>query len=141
MEQTFDEIVSALIDLNKKYREAFKDYKPTLSPIDYAKHYCTVSCDMGRGVGKTKYITSHATKEDLVITFSYKFKHIMYGANPEYDVITIAEIFMIKGKNSYNTIYIDEPALTFRDGYHLEDVYREFVDPTKEQTFVLLGRQ
>jgi hypothetical protein len=131
----YNELIEGLIDINKQYRKMFGENKNQYySPLNYAREFCTVAVDIGRGVGKTYFIKNHATKGDLVIAPNF-FLLKGYGEEmPEFDVITFNNLDKLKGRKPYNTIYVDEPKFV-----DMREVYELLVNPTIEQTFVLLG--
>jgi hypothetical protein len=68
-------------------------------------------------------------------------KRVHYGMNTMFDVITLDELDKVRGRR-YQNIYIDEPAAVFEGDFQKKlDAFRMLIDPYKDQTFVLLGRQ
>lgn len=136
--------VDSLIILNKLNRELFYDKIKHIGDISFANEFGTVHVNCGRRIGKTEYIKSRATENDLVIVFNQHVKQTIFNGCKA----TIACAFEFKDKKSiekfiekndlskFKSIFIDEPELVFKD-INKEDLYALLAD--KNKTFILLG--
>lgn len=125
----FYDAVSMLIQYNIDSRQY---YKPYGTDAEYAKNHCTVQCSAGIKTGKSNYIIQHANKEDLIIVASENAKYKQY-TGPATQVVA-AKLYHLY-KNTYYTIWVDEPSLVF-SFIESSEIYK-FAHGS--QTFVLLG--
>ena len=147
MNNNFDEIVTGLINLSESKRMNNVNLKKMMGARLYTLDFCTVRVDAGRGVGKTTYIKNHAGILDLVIVPSRRlmlneFAEVMN----DLDIVS-SDYFDFRriGGRDYRGIYIDEPSLVVENSAdriisRVEDIIDILVNPSIEQTFVLLGR-
>ena len=144
-DMSFESLLLGLIEINKKQREIFKSNKLNYSAIDYAKEFCTIRLDIGRGVGKTNFINKHAKKGDLIVTYNSKsvFHREHCESDFEYDVISLYgnnDMCHKLSKKNYTNIFVEEPSIissSYPD--FIKDLYNFLVDPNIEQTFIILG--
>ncbi len=141
----FENLLLGLIKINKNQREKFKSNKLNYSAIEYAKEFCTIRLNIGRGVGKTNFINKYAEKGDLIITYNSKnsFLKKNYELNLGSDVIGLCgekDMCHKLSKKNYINIFVEEPSIissSYPD--FIEDLYTFLVDPNIEQTFIILG--
>lgn len=137
----FTESIDNLLKLNKSNRLKYKTETCNIDPIYYALEFCTVKCDIGRRVGKTKYIQQNAKKGDLVVVANERIKTLYKRVKFEFDVLTIDYIIKSRSREfQFKNIYIDEPIMVFRNRQSLDEFYIIMVQPKIEQTFIFLGR-
>lgn len=103
----------------------------------YAEEFQTVRIDIGRNVGKTRYICQHATMSDVIITHSWEAKR-WYNDNSTAPVVPA---MLLMQKNAVFcpqafVVYVDEPSLMSEN--ELNAIYERFSTTNVEQ-FVLLG--
>ena len=129
----FETLVSVAINLNKKRRENLLDIKLMLSNLHYAREYCTVTINLGRMTGKTRYIKRYARKGDVVILHDYRqashwedFKTCLVFANG-----TIVDRC---GKDAI--IWVDNASLFSKE--NLLEITRAYCS-RQDVTFVFLG--
>lgn len=103
----------------------------------YAEEFQTVRIDVGRCVGKTRYICEHATKCDVVITHSWEARN-WYNTNSGAPVIPACLL------TQQNAIFCPQAAVVFVDEVSLmsdreiDAIYERFSTAKVEQ-FVFLG--
>ena len=104
----FDDAIKILILLNKKNRNTTQNL---YSFSDYAQEYCTVKCDVGRQIGKSTYIKTHADDKSLVVMNNRMIKHFSIK-NRKFDLCSPSDLLNNSHylhKKKYETIYVDEP--------------------------------
>lgn len=138
---SYNDLIEGLIETNKQHRKHMQqEDKYYFSPLHYALEFCTVTCDIGGGVGKTTFIKTHAKHGDLVMVANDVLKRTLYGRNTEFDIVSsFDELDKVRGRK-YKTIFIDDPISVFKEKEWLIETYQAFIDPYGNQTFVLLGR-
>jgi hypothetical protein len=134
----FTLLVDNLILLNSVQRKKLDiDVVRNLQVCDYLREFGTISLNVGRQVGKSHYIKTHATENDLVIV--YNMRNRDYYRDCPATVLSPLQLTPPPGipPVKYNKIYIDEPALVQRN-ISLYEVYfitgRDY-----DQTYILLG--
>ena len=131
-----DAILTLAIKENKRIRDLNYSAFHSLPHSQYLKQFCTIHIDIGRGVGKTTYITENATTNDLVIVHSRNagcdiFKKRTYLGGILWGIDGMNEVTLC----NVNFVYVDEPSLLMID---LDDVYHLFA--VHNPTFILLGK-
>ena len=106
----FHDLVEELIQLNHEHRKMY--FNRTYPLITFFKEFCIVKIDCGRQIGKTEYIRSHATNEDLIIV-PHGRDQSGYNYDATYDklnIIRMKDVFQttLIADRRYNTIYVDE---------------------------------
>lgn len=127
----FEEIVTKLIKTNHINRLLHKDIKPTLSHLHWLREFCTISINMGRAMGKTRYIRLHANSNDVIISRNLRCCYL----NGVHFTVNSIKYDVIKGIYPEN-IWIDDAHLT-NDEKTL--IYRTFYRDDINQTFIFLG--
>ena len=109
-----DRAIDLLIKVNKENRVNGKH----LSGVQYLISSCTIHCDAGRGIGKTHYIGTHVTNEDLIIVHNLTMMGVYqkYGYNKNLNIMTLDQVYgsSLIGK-LFKKVYIDEPSLCFKN--------------------------
>lgn len=136
----FPRLLDALIELNQARRHelVLQDARKAHTPAHYAAWFCTVSCDIGRGAGKTEYIKRHATEGSLVVVPNDEMAAALYGRKTPFTVCSARQVQRVAAERHFKTIYVDEPAYVFRAIERVQFYHCLAVDGM-EQTFVLLG--
>lgn len=103
----------------------------------YAEQFQTVRIDIGRNVGKTRYICQHAGPNDVIIAHSWEAKR-WYNDHTNTPVITAGQLMQHNGAfcQPARIVYVDEPSLMTNS--QLCAIYERFSTSIVEQ-FVLLG--
>ncbi|MRR51673.1 MAG: hypothetical protein EG825_12295 [Rhodocyclaceae bacterium] len=132
----FHAIVDALIALNMDARNRFSTCCD-FSREEWAKTFCTVTCNIGRMTGNSEFIKRRARPGDMVVVIDGNVRdHLFNGINCE--VATARQINKGDVWPRFKTIYVDEPAYVFRI-LDLKRFYSLLADGSQEQTFVMLG--
>ena len=140
MDKFFD-IVNAAIALNKENRERFSNINiwKIMSPAMACLELCTVSIDIGRQVGKTRYVKENATRDDLVIVTNQRIyddylKHFSEVRKPLPYLLVWSGNYVEKAFfPRYSTIWIDDvPGLN-------KNILYETLARDEKQTFIFLG--
>jgi hypothetical protein len=129
--EEFHKCIDKLIEINKARRKEFSDLEQNAGTYAYISEICTVHVDIGRRSGKTAYINSRATDNDLVICPRSSFLTLYKIKNQIVANTDIFEDAILTVK--YDIIYIDEPALH-------KDITKYYKHGTANSTFVLLGK-
>jgi len=139
IQKEYHVVIDSLIDLNKKYREAFSSkIEDLLSPGLYAMECCTVKVDIGRQTGKSSYIRQHAGPHDLVITFNEASAREI-GRDLSSSVVCVRDLDVdVKYIKPLNKVYIDEPQAVFRI-IPAVTIYNLLTMNNQKPTFILLG--
>ena len=139
MESNFDKAIDLLIKVNQENRLDQRQ----LDYVNYLIVACTVHCSAGRGIGKTHYIATHATKEDLIIV--QDFAHIsyfqkQYGKGIQNNMFAFDQLDVALKGRRFQTVYVDEPNLCFKynDGNKWK-FYGYIADNWNVQTIIMLG--
>ena len=137
---TFFDMVDDMVAYNKQRRnELPAQIARSMHVVDYAMEHCTIKVSAGRQTGKTEYIKQRVDKDSLVIVPNRNMIK-MFPPN-KYDVVDVQfmkQELAFYGREKYKTVYIDEPHFLFREvKEHM--LYRNLVDHTYDQTFILLG--
>ena len=136
--ENFHKTIDNLVRLNTQNRVVADRHKRALSPNFWAMKFCTVRCDIGRGTGKTEYIKRRATKSDLVIVFNDEAcSRIASEISCPIIIANQLERKIMRMENRFNTIFIDEPELIFRE-ISQQRLYALLVYDYYH-TFILLG--
>ena len=146
---TYSELLDAAISVNKQNRagkltvRGIPDYHG-MSRVQYASEFCTVKLDIGRGVGKTKYIADHARPWDVVVIPNTIWRRDgIFGHAADRNILIVTGEEVERGDRWRGchdqvprTIYIDEvEGISPRQ---LDAVYYTFAHHP-DQTFILLG--
>lgn len=134
---SYDYAIRLLISINRENRVKYNDAKIMYPLYRYVREFCTISVDVGRGVGKTEFIQNHASYQDLVIVFSKTEKERLAKKIPAI-VLTPDEIVSLRPSRIFETIYIDEPDLVFR--YQDKDTILKNIIFSENQTIIMLGK-
>lgn len=138
MSVAFQLIVDGLILLNSAHRKKLDiDVVGNLQVCDYLREFGTISLNVGRQVGKSHYIKTHATAADLIIVYNMRSKD--YYKDTTAKVLSATELTSTPGipPVRYNKIYIDEPAFVQRTISLYELYFLTAYD--YNQTYILLG--
>lgn len=133
------EILDRLIEINKLRREEIHvNIKNIIGSQHYIDEYCTIKCDIGRQTGKSEYVRRRGNKNTLVIVTKSAYK--VHYKDFEGMVLSPIEIMNggLRGMERFETIFIEEPSFTLKK-VSKDQLYKEIVDITKEQTFIWLG--
>ena len=138
----FNGICENAIALNKRMREAHPELKQMVSAIAYLNDFCTVAIDLGRGVGKTKFIMDHATADDLIVCSNraaqMEIRHYVQGATV---LAADDDLRMLKGnRREFVDLYIDDPHLCFEWEKYEARLLQMFCRADAFQTVIKLGR-
>ena len=128
--------IDVLVDINKKNRLC----KDQLSSIEYLISQCTIRCAAGRNIGKTSYIGTHATIQDLIFVPNFYIKKgflEQYGDLLKNNITTFNDLEFIRGRDFLN-VYIDEPKLCFQN-YDKTLFYQNISNSRGEHTIIMLG--
>jgi hypothetical protein len=141
IEIDFQQALKILIALNKEHREVFKEYQLVYPPTEFIMEFGIISLDIGRSVGKTKFIRENAKPNDLVLV--HNLEEIRYWNHylPMTKVMCpkINSIQYIKSYGQkFDTIWIDEPKLIFKEFSKYDIMKHLIVD--YGQTVVMLGK-
>ena len=141
IEIDFQQTLKMLIALNKEHRQAFKEYQSFYPPAEFVMEFGTVSLDIGRAVGKSKFIRENAQPNDLVLVHNLEELRYWNHYLPMTKVmcLKIMNIQYIKDYGQrFDTIWVDEPKLIFKS-ISRYDVMRQLI-MDYGQTVVMLGR-
>jgi hypothetical protein len=140
MKSTYEHLLEWLIELNKENRKRFEREFLSVPLLDFVFEFGTVRVDIGRAVGKTQFIKDHATNNDLILTFGHQQASIFEKGTKSLVFSNIDEMFeKLRGTSKvFETIYIDEPRLTFRNN-DMRLVLSKLIY-NNEQTIVVLGK-
>jgi phage-related protein len=136
-------LINVMIDMNHLLRGKNRVRLSGENEISYAVQFCTIRCNIFRGIGKSKYMIDNATKDDLIVVKDESIKKLFNSRldGKKIDIISAEKIKSMQahaGKN-YVNIYIDEPGMCF-NSRDLFEFYVKFVNPqSRNQTFILLG--
>lgn len=134
----FNLLVDNLILLNSTHRKKMDiDIVRNLHACDYLREFGTISLNVGRQIGKSHYIKTHASADDLIIV--YNMKSIDYYRDTPAKVLSSNQLLPVRGvpPTRYNKIYIDEPYLVSRN-MPLHEIYH-ITAIDYNQTYILLG--
>lgn len=137
----YDKLIDELIQLNISNRNRMKEYVKSVSAIMWASEFCTVSCDIGRGMGKTTYIRLHATLNDLIIVYNQsaaiELRQQYYFTKNTY---TIQEFLDGKTRGrAFENVYVDNASIVLKNIEDKRKFYKQCILDNKEHTFILLG--
>lgn len=137
----FQQVLKMLIALNKEHRMAFKEYQSFYHPLEFIMEFGTISLDIGRHVGKTKFIRENAKLNDLVLVYNMEevrywnhYRNTTKAICPRIDSI---EYIRSYGQR-FDTIWIDEPKLMFK-GFSKYDIMKHLI-VDYGQTVIMLGK-
>ena len=136
----YSKLIDDLIEFNLNHREKYQGHKLCCSPVAYAMEFCTIRCDVGRQVGKTKYIKDRAGDGDLVIVANENMKHLFMNDMCGHPMVMTPRDIHHGPSNDirFSRIFIDEPRMVFK---HIsQDELYTILCHGGEQTFILLGR-
>lgn len=115
-----------------------------MAPHTYAAEFCTVHVNTARQIGKTHYIKTHATKDDLVVVMNHNTRRTLENEQSwPFQLCTIADVESSIVQRRYDRVYVDEPSHCFRPGnMKLEHFYHLLMQPgpgSSQPTFIFLG--
>ena len=135
----YPELVDAAIAANLANRKAGTDIAEFMGIANYLREFATVRIDIGRAVGKTKYIIDHARPWDIIVVPNRCTLDSCYRTS-------CCPVFVANGSYAFDRlrgrrlapriIYVDEPGHI--DQRNLRELYHTFA-AHPDQTFVLLG--
>ena len=117
-----------------------------LGIYNYLKEFRTVRIDLGRSVGKTKYIHEHATAEDVIIVPTYGLRDSCYRdfarAARSAKVFPVVDLERARGLQP-DRIFVDEgravdEALRHQPPGFQDNLYRLFGRST-DQMFIIFA--
>ena len=129
--ETVDSLVAMNFALQGLMNFAAKEYPIAI----YAADCRTVRCDIGRRSGKSAYIKSRASENDLIVVATFYMRQ--YFSETKAKIIVPRMLDMISDDRRFKTVYVDEPRLVFTQITE-NDFYR-CLAPYCEN-FVFLGR-
>jgi MinD-like ATPase involved in chromosome partitioning or flagellar assembly len=136
----YDELIDGLIKTNIKNRNRMKEFVESVSALIWAFSFCTILCDIGRGVGKTTYIKSHATLNDLIIVCNKNIARIYQKYGFTQNTYTIVDFLDGKSRGQiFENIYVDDANIVFEKTEDKIRFYQQCTTDGKEHTFILLG--
>lgn len=142
IEIDFQQTLKILIALNKEHRLAFKEYQSFYPPLQFIMEFGTISLDIGRHVGKTKFIRENAKCNDLVLVHNMeevrywnRYRNMTRTICPRTDGIEYIKSY----GQRFDTIWIDEPKLVFK-GFSKYDILKYLI-VDYGQTVIMLGKQ
>lgn len=139
---SFEQIVQQAIAENKNNRARLKEHAEGMRKVEYARELCTVAVNLGRAVGKTRFILNNACPWDIVITSVEPERRRLQQDYVQCEVLTANDFrhdpYLWRGRKPIipRTIYIDEAS---RLDPRALDVIYEVLAQHPDQTFVLLG--
>jgi hypothetical protein len=121
--------IDALVEYGLEYQTKYvAEYEQEMSVGVFAKEFRTVGVNLPRRSGKSTYIGSRATEEDVIIVAYYEMKRMfMQAHSPKAEVIYAGQTLE---RDHVRRVYIDEPRLC--------DL-RELPFIGKAQQYILLG--
>lgn len=136
---TYDCLLEQLIELNKEYRKEHDADKAYYDCLQFVLKFGTIRLDIGRCVGKSKFIGTHATESDLIIVPNIIHKRNYIGR----EIPTKAKIFSVNDiyeftDDEFDTIYIDEPEMVFENN-DMYNILKPYVN-NYDQTIIMLGK-
>ena len=118
IEIDFQQVLKMLIALNKEHRENFKEYQSFYPAAEFIMEFGTISLDIGRAVGKSKFIRENAKPNDLVLVHNLEevryWRHYRSMTKAMCPRIDSVEYIRSYGQR-WDTIWIDEPKLIFKE--------------------------
>jgi hypothetical protein len=130
--------IDRLIELNARVRAEYSENIHEYEPEHFAELFATVSVDIGRLSGKSAYIQSRATKDDLVISDNQRL-----ASRFSKDLTVKTAIQVIKHKDdgslaSFNRVFIDDASCVFNT-VSKQTLYKALASGRSDQTFIRLG--
>ena len=141
IEIDYQQVLKMLIALNKEYREMFKEYQSFYPAWEFIMEFGTISLDIDRSVGKSKFIRENAKPQDLVLVHNLEEVRYWNHYHPMTKVMCpkFNNIQYIKGYGQrWGTIWVDEPKLIFKEFSRYDIMKHIIID--YGQTVVMLGR-
>lgn len=148
---TFEELVDVAREMCRKNMQTRGvGLLSSMDPRQAAADFKTVRLSVGRQVGKTSYIASHATDSDLIIVPNQALAdHIVRHHNPRATIV-LSHDFTPVGNSVFRrnvrgrvfqNIYVDEASMCERlSSYFMHVVYELTVDHRNStQQYILLG--
>ncbi len=143
-----ESLIDLAIELNKDSRNwaINKGLNKTTHPISWMKEFCTIHIDIGRASGKTKYISEHATINDIIFVSNGGNARMIRDYNDKANIVVVhfdgLQNFMVN-KEIENIlfppfIYVDEPKRTLNKNKNF-DIYNYYSYCKESPTFILLG--
>jgi hypothetical protein len=141
IEIDFQQALKMLIALNKEHRETFKEYQSFYPAAEFVMEFGTVSLDIGRAVGKSKFIRENAKPNDLVLVHNLEeiryWEHYLPMTKVMCPKINSVQYIKSYGQRC-DTIWVDEPKLIFKE-FSRYDIMKHIIRDYG-QTVVMLGR-
>lgn len=136
----FCQCVDDLVQLNIANRQKVTHLAEEFPIHAWVREFATVRCDIGRQTGKTSYIKSRATFNDMIIVRHQHLVRYFMDLPPLDDSGNLGPNVVSQSNfpsgicySRYNKIYIDEPGRL-----DMDLVYQILARDTK-QTFIILG--
>lgn len=120
--------IDAIVALHLASQAEYEDRRDPLSRVAFAHEFQTVGVSLPRRSGKTMYIVSRATPNDIILVHNYERKRALRDAVAT--VLTPSDRVV----GPWNRVYIDEPSLCSND---LAALISPFAGVAKQ--FILLG--
>jgi len=143
LNKAFVKLIETSIETNKLCRKVYSEYCSLKNnPVESAINFCTVNCNVGRGVGKTEYILNNAGPNDLIIVSEDRFKSKIKEKNNFATVLSVCDLQNRRASlTRFVNFYIDEPHRIFRNKEMLYEFYCQSASEEREQTWIFLGTQ
>jgi hypothetical protein len=138
MTAIYDHLLECLIELNKQNRKIWEKEKEVLSITDFILEFGIIRLDIGRAVGKSNFIKTHATEKDLVLTFGNRQANILQKETKATTCNVDNIVMPLICPRIFETIYVDEPYLTFKNKDMID--FLKLLIYNTEQTIILLGK-
>ena len=129
------------LEYKLRFPEMFKEYQHFYPPAEFVMEFGTVSLDIGRGVGKSKFIRENAKPNDLVLVHNLEEVRYWEHYRPMTKVVCSRihnAQYIKKYGQRFDTIWVDEPRLVFESVSRYDMMKHLIVD--YGQTVVMLGR-
>ena len=141
----FHQLIRLAIVLNEQRRTEETGSLKNTKSVDawgYWYEFCTVTVDVGRRFGKTKFIEKYASEFDLVIVHNQmQLQRLTYQNSPA--IVTMGTLFDLTRNSNhvYKRIWVDEPtACGLYNRERIARVYEYTGRHETEQTWIFLGK-
>jgi hypothetical protein len=141
LDYSFSKMLEELIYYNHINRQYHIESKSLISNHQWIHEFCTIKIDIGRQVGKTKFILDHCQPNDCVVVpnFSSMYTHktmVMANNSIPCNYFTDGQIKDLMGASS-----IYKPEFVWADESKISKdlLIRNFARSNMTQTFVILG--
>ncbi|MCK5015561.1 MAG: hypothetical protein KAS32_00655 [Candidatus Peribacteraceae bacterium] len=139
-----------LIDVHEEHRAIHIESKENYPTKHWAQEFCTIKVDIGRQIGKNKFIYLRADKNSLIIDYNGTQSHLTKRVlkekyNKNVDCFSGLQIHnptksraeYLEGK-SYTQIFINEPSFMGIDKW--DWIYNDLIMRSDvDQTFFFIG--